>query len=180
MRSDTAVRPFTATCKAHRQTGYTLIESLFVIGIFSLIVLGMLSIYTTVLRQKNVMLAATDVSAIRSALPRVECTSQSGSIWWQDLEGYLPLRLRRAAARNADNSLDSANPWSGAYVLVNQANSRNWVLRIEGIPQNLREFLGRQVVAIIDANTDQTGCAAGNYCIGFEIEVDLEPCTSAT
>lgn len=158
--------------------GFTLIETILAIGIFSLIVLGMLNIYNTVVRQKNVMLAAADVSAIRSALPRVDCTSVDNGIHWVDLEPLLPLRLRRAAAGNRDNTLDSANPWAGAYILnQSSTDSRTWALQIRGVPENLRTFLGRQVEAIVvNASIDQTGCAAQSYCIGFEIENDLDSC----
>lgn len=178
MRPGSAVRACTASAReAQRQAGYTLIESLFVIGIFSLIVIGMLSIYTSVVRQKNVMLAAADISAIRSALPRANCTSMDDGIHWTDLAKDLPLRLRRAAEGNADNTLDSGNPWAGAYVLTNQADSRIWVLQVRGIPENLRGLLSRQVEAVIsDVDLSPGGCPAGSYCLGFEIEVDLESC----
>lgn len=178
MRPGTAVRSGMTNRRTRRwQTGFTLIEVVFAIGIFSLVMIGVLSIYAATIRQKDVMLAAADAAAIRSALPRAQCSSDSGGIHWSDLDELLPLRLRRAAQNVDDNTLESANPWVGAYILVKRANTRIWILRMADVPSNLREFLSRQVEAVIDTESVAAAeCMSGQYCVGFAIEVDHDAC----
>lgn len=155
-----------------RQEGYTLVETVLAIGIFSLILLGMMGIYTSVVRQKNLMVTAADVSVIRAAIVRRGCLGESDAIRWMDFADYLPHRLKAPAEENESATLGSANPWGSDYTLSRGGTGGpTWILQIGDTPDDLEEILGKQLMGhVSNVTLGATPCTTGNYCVGFDIE----------
>lgn len=182
MKSRSFIYPrlISARRKLRLESGHTLIEILLVIGIFSMILLGSISIYTTVVRQKDIMVTAADVTFIRNAVTRWSVSEGRGgailghgdTLDWEQLAPYLPRRLKDLAEMDSDAVLDHANPWDGTYALKTvAAENYKWVLEIGDIPTNLREFLSQQLLQF-DPSIDLApgNCSAGEYCIGVDQE----------
>lgn len=156
------------------QSGFTLVEVFLSIGIFSLIVLGVLAIYTSVVQQKNTMLAATDVATIRGAVSRWAADGNAykadGPFQWSFISDNLPRRLGNAAASETSATLSKANPWAGDYIF--RATSREpskWTLQVQNVPENLRDVL-RKNLYDFDQNIELTPRGCTQFCVGFDEE----------
>ena len=170
---------------AKRNTGITLIELGFVVGIIAVIVVGVLTIYNSVTAQQAVTDVTSDIAAIRTAVS----TWASGRplntpkeqqpvgvegvdyIWdkWADISNYLPGDLGQVADNTQSTTLTMVNSnWPDVEYQfdVDAQNPYLWTLTIAMIPdqddaQTLGKRLGEGAVMtkVVPAGPDASSVA---------------------
>ena len=142
--------------------GITLIELGFVVGIISVIVVAVLTIYNTVSKQQAVTEVTGDAAAIRTAvstwgsggwlkLPEGVVTPASSEgidrelTSWNQISAYLPGDLGRIAETVKGATLTNVNSnWEDAQYGLKVDDPYLWTLEITGIPN----FEDAQVLAM--------------------------------
>lgn len=147
-----------------KNAGVTLIELGFVVGIIAVIVVGVLTIYTSVTRQQAVTKVTTDVAAIKTAL-----TAWTSGRWlqipdgymvpqdsvgverewknWSQLSAYLPGDLGRQASASTGQVLTKVNNnWSDVQYEFEVNDPYLWTLTVSPIPSEAdAQTLGRRL-----------------------------------
>lgn len=157
-----------------RMRGLTLIESAVVIGILSIVVLGVLLTFETVTEQRRVTEVVQDVSSMRAAVSRFATeglvvydggfdaddpadrnsytVSMRSLQRWDQLAGFLPGTLGTLAGATGGPAMIRSNPWGGTYSLImpnssgpNVASAK-WAIRVDGVPDDLAPAISKQLL----------------------------------